>query len=217
MSPWVAILVAYVSGSIPFAYLIARFVGKIDLREYGSGNLGATNVYRAMGLPAAFAVFLLDAAKGALPVLLLPAHGARGGWWSVAYGVAAILGHVRPVFFLWRRGGKGVATAAGVFLALTLLPAAISTGLWLIVLTATRYVSVASLAAATALPIAQLLLRGPHPVFWMSVVTAAFVWLTHRANIARLRRGKEPKTWGRAKGKDPTRDGIQIAGATGIR
>ena len=107
--------------------------------------------------------------------------GPDGGWWSVAYGVAAILGHVRPVFFLWRRGGKGVATAAGVFLALTLLPAAISTGLWLIVLMATRYVSVASLAAATALPIAQLLLRGPHPVFWMSVVTAAFVWLTHRA------------------------------------
>jgi acyl phosphate:glycerol-3-phosphate acyltransferase len=219
MSPWVAILIAYVSGSIPFAYIVARLVGGIDLRAYGSGNLGATNVYRALGFPAAFAVFLLDAAKGALPVLLLPAHGARGGWWSVAYGVAAILGHVRPVFFLWRRGGKGVATAAGVFLALTLLPAVISTGLWVIVLTVTRYVSVASLAAATALPIAQLLLRGPHPVFWMAVVTAAFVWLTHRANIARLRRGKEPKTWGRRKGKEPKprRDSMPIAGPSGAQ
>jgi acyl phosphate:glycerol-3-phosphate acyltransferase len=217
MSPWVAIVIAYVSGSIPFAYIITRLVGGIDLRAVGSGNLGATNVYRALGFPAAFAVFLLDAAKGALPVLLLPAHGARGGWWSVAYGVAAILGHVRPVFFLWRRGGKGVATAAGVFLALTLLPAAISTGLWVVVLTITRYVSVASLVAATALPIAQLILRGPHPVFWMSVLTAAFVWLTHRANIERLRRGKEPKTWGRRKGKEPRRDSMQIAGAPGAQ
>jgi len=217
MSPGVAVIIAYLSGSLPFAYLVARAFGGIDLRAYGSGNLGATNVYRALGLPAAFAVFVLDAAKGALPVLLLPAHGPRGGWWSVAYGVAAILGHVRPVFFLWRRGGKGVATAAGVFLALTLLPAAISTALWLIVLVATRYVSVASLAAATALPIAQLLLRGPHPVFWMSLVTAAFVWVTHRANIERLRRGVEPKTWGRRKEKDKAPDTMQMAGATGTR
>jgi glycerol-3-phosphate acyltransferase PlsY len=216
MSPWIAIIVAYVSGSLPFAYLVARLFGGIDLRAYGSGNLGATNVYRALGLPAAFAVFLLDAAKGALPVLLLPAYGARGDWWSVAYGVAAILGHVRPLFFLWRRGGKGVATAAGVFLALSLLPAAISTALWLIVLSATRYVSVASLAAATALPIAQLLLRGPHPVFWMSLVTAIFVWVTHRANIARLRRGQEPKTWGRKPAKG-SRDAMRIAGVTGLQ
>jgi glycerol-3-phosphate acyltransferase PlsY len=217
MSPWVAVIVAYLAGSLPFAYLVGRTFGGIDLREYGSGNLGATNVYRALGLPAAFAVFLLDAAKGALPVLLLPAYGPRGDWWSVAYGVAAILGHVRPVFFLWRRGGKGVATAAGVFLALTLLPAAISTGLWLVVLWATRYVSVASLAAATALPVAQLLLRGPHPVFWMSLVMAAFVWFTHRGNIDRLRRGQEPKTWGRGKPVDPARDAMQIAGAPGVR
>src|SRR5579864_7553474 len=97
MSPWIAILIAYVSGSLPFAYLMARFAGGIDLRAYGSGNLGATNVYRALGLPTAFAVFLLDAAKGALPVLLLPASGARGDWWSVAYGVAAIVGHVRAL------------------------------------------------------------------------------------------------------------------------
>jgi glycerol-3-phosphate acyltransferase PlsY len=131
----------------------------------------------------------------------------------MAYGVAAILGHVRPVFFLWRRGGKGVATAAGVFFALSLLPAAIATALWIIVFVATRYVSVASLAAATALPIAQLLLRGPHPVFYMALVTAAFVWITHRKNIDRLRRGQEPKTWGR---RDPggggPRDAIQVAG-----
>jgi acyl phosphate:glycerol-3-phosphate acyltransferase len=217
MSPALAILIAYLSGSLPFAYLAGRAFGGIDLRQHGSGNLGATNVYRAVGLPAAFAVFVLDAAKGAVPVLLLPAHGSLGEWWSIAYGVAAILGHVRPLFFLWRRGGKGVATAAGVFFALTLLPTALATGLWILVLVATRYVSVASLAAATALPIAQLLLRGPHPVFWMALVTAVFVWWTHRGNIARLRRGDEPKTWGRRHGGGSGRDAVRIAGAQVIR
>lgn len=215
MSPGVGILVAYVAGSLPFAYLAGRTFGGIDLRRHGSGNLGATNVYRALGLPAAVVVFLLDAAKGALPVLLLPAHGPNGEWWSIAYGVAAILGHVRPVFFLWRRGGKGVATAAGVFFALTLLPTALATALWLAVFVTTRYVSVASLAAATALPIAQLLLRGPHPVFWMALVTAVFVWWTHRGNIRRLLHGSEPKTWGRP-ARTP-QDGMRVAGATGIR
>ena len=112
MNPYVAVLIAYLSGSLPFAYLAGRFFGGVDLRRQGSGNLGATNVFRVLGLPAAFVVFLLDAAKGALPVLLLPAHGPNSEWWSIAYGVAAILGHVRPVFFLWRRGGKGVATAS---------------------------------------------------------------------------------------------------------
>lgn len=216
MNPIIGVIVSYISGSLPFAYLAGRAFG-IDLRRHGSGNLGATNVYRTLGLPAAFAVFVLDAAKGALPVLLLPAHGRYAEWWSIAYGVAAILGHVRPVFFLWRRSGKGVATAAGVFFALTLLPAAMATAIWLLVLLATRYVSVASLAAAGALPIAVLLLRGPHPVFWMALVTAAFVWWTHRANIQRLRRGEEPKTWGRRGAKRKPRDSMQVAGASGVR
>ncbi len=202
MSPAIAIGISYVAGSLPFAFLVARIFGGIDLREHGSGNLGATNVYRALGLPAAFAVFLLDAAKGALPVLLLPAQGPYGEWLALSYGVAAILGHVRPVFFLWRRGGKGVATAAGVFF---------------IVLWATRYVSVASLSAATALPVAQLLLRGPHPVFWMALVTAVFVWITHLGNIHRLRRGEEPKTWGRHSRGVSDRDPIRLAGASTVR
>lgn len=217
MNPYIAVLVAYLSGSLPFAYLAGRAFGGIDLRRQGSGNLGATNVFRALGLPAAFVVFLLDAAKGALPVLLLPAHGPNSEWWSIAYGVAAILGHVRPVFFLWRRGGKGVATAAGVFFALTLLPTAIATLLWIGVFVATRYVSVASLSAATSLPVAVLIFRGPHAVFWMSLVTAAFVWWTHRGNIDRLRHGEEPKTWGRPGRGGGARDSIQIAGAPGVR
>ncbi len=217
MSPAIAIGISYVAGSLPFAFLVARIFGGIDLREHGSGNLGATNVYRALGLPAAFAVFLLDAAKGALPVLLLPAQGPYGEWLALSYGVAAILGHVRPVFFLWRRGGKGVATAAGVFFALTLLPTAIATAIWIIVLWATRYVSVASLSAATALPVAQLLLRGPHPVFWMALVTAVFVWITHLGNIHRLRRGEEPKTWGRRSRGVSDRDPIRLAGASTVR
>jgi glycerol-3-phosphate acyltransferase PlsY len=217
MNPYVAVLIAYLSGSLPFAYLAGRAFGGVDLRRQGSGNLGATNVFRVLGLPAAFVVFLLDAAKGALPVLLLPAHGPNAEWWSIAYGVAAILGHVRPVFFLWRRGGKGVATAAGVFFALTLLPTAIATLIWVGVFVATRYVSVASLSAATALPFSVLIFRGPHAVFWMSLVTAAFVWWTHRGNIERLRHGDEPKTWGKPPRGRGAPDSIQIAGAPGVR
>ena len=217
MNPLIAVLIAYISGSLPFAYLAGRVLGGIDLRRQGSGNLGATNVFRALGLPAAFVVFLLDAAKGGLPVWLLPTHGPNSEWWQIAYGVAAILGHVRPVFFLWRRGGKGVATAAGVFFALTHLPTAIAMLVWVGVFIATRYVSVASLSAATSLPVAILIFRGPHAVFAMSVVTSAFVWWTHRGNIVRLRRGEEPKTWGRpGRGREP-RDSIQIAGAPGVR
>jgi glycerol-3-phosphate acyltransferase PlsY len=215
VNPFVGLLIAYVSGGLPFAYLAGRAFGGIDLRQHGSGNLGATNVYRALGLPAAIAVFLLDAAKGALPVLLLPARGPHAELWSIAFGVAAILGHVRPPFFLWRRGGKGVATAAGVFWALSLLPTTIATAVWLIVFVATRYVSVASLAAATSLPVSVLLISGPHPVFLMSLVTSAFVWWNHRGNLERLRRGEEPKTWGRRR-RGPG-DEMQTAGAQGTR
>ncbi len=217
MTPVLGLLIAYVSGSLPFAYLAGRVFGGVDLRRQGSGNLGATNVYRALGLPAAIAVFLLDAAKGALPVLLLPARGPHAEWWSIAFGVAAILGHVRPVFFLWRRGGKGVATAAGVFWALSLLPTTVATLVWMIVFVATRYVSVASLSAAVALPVSVLLIRGPHPVFLMSLVTCAFVWWTHRTNIGRLRRGEEPKTWGRRHRDPGATDAMQAAGASGVR
>lgn len=199
MHPAVGLLVAYVVGSIPAAYVAGRVVKGIDLREHGSGNLGATNVYRVLGPKVAASVLLFDAAKGALPVRLLPglllpatADADARLLWSIAYGIAAIAGHVRPVFLLWKGGGKGVATAAGVFAALVPVPIAIAVGIFAAVLAASGYVSLASLSAAAVLPVAVASMLGPaSPLFVVSLLVGAFVFWTHRANIARLRRGEE--------------------------
>jgi glycerol-3-phosphate acyltransferase PlsY len=192
--PAIGLVVAYLLGSIPAAYIAGRAAKGIDLRQHGSGNLGATNVYRLLGGRIAAGVLLFDAAKGALPVLLLPrllpSPSPLG--WAIAYGVAAIAGHVRPVFLLWRGGGKGVATAAGVFAALTPVPMVAALAVFALVLWASGYVSLASLASAVVLPIAVLLVEGPtSPIFVMGALVAAFVFWTHRANIGRLRRGEE--------------------------
>lgn len=201
MHPVIGLLIAYLSGSIPFAYLSGRLFKGIDLREHGSGNLGATNVYRLLGWRIALAVLLLDAAKGAVPVLvlpdLLPASGrdmlGEYSWtWPIAFGVAAIAGHVRSVFLLWRGGGKGVATAAGVFFALALTPMILTALVWTGVVFASGYVSLASIVAALVLPVALAAIEGlDSPLLPVSGVVAAFVIWTHRANIARLRRGEE--------------------------
>lgn len=201
MSPLLGVVLAYVIGSIPAAYIAGRLTKGIDLRQHGSGNLGATNVWRVLGPKVAIAVFLFDAAKGAVPVLLFPrwlAAGAHGpGYadlWAMAFGVAAILGHVRPVFLLWRGGGKGVATASGVFGALA--PAAIGIALlaWFAVLVVSGYMSLASLAGAAVLPVAIAVLDGARsPLFFVAVAVALFVFWTHRSNIGRLRRGEEPR------------------------
>jgi glycerol-3-phosphate acyltransferase PlsY len=195
MHPALGVLLAYVVGSIPAAYLAGRLAG-VDLRAHGSGNLGATNVTRVLGWKVGLPVYLFDTIKGALPVLLLPGWlgvpGSRA--WALAYGVAAIAGHVRPVFLLGRGGGKGVATAGGVFLALAPYATLASIVVFVAAVAATGYVSLGSLLAAVTLPIALLVLDGPaSPVFVASVVVAAFVWWTHRANIGRLRRGEESR------------------------
>ena len=194
MSPVLGVLIAYVAGSVPSAYLAGRARG-VDLRKVGSGNLGATNVARVLGAKTGAAVFLADLLKGFMPVFFLArvAETPRPELWALAYGVAAILGHVKPVFLLGKGGGKGVATASGVFLALALVPMLIAQVVWAAVFYATRYVSLASLAGAAALPIAILAVsRDPRsPVFLAALLVAAFVFLTHRANIGRLRRGEE--------------------------
>lgn len=201
MSPVLGLLLSYVSGSIPAAYIAGKLTRGIDLRQHGSGNLGATNVYRVLGVKVAVVVLLFDAAKGAVPVLWFPrvfdvgAMGSRSATlWAIAFGVAAIVGHVRPVFLLGKGGGKGVATASGVFGALA--PAAIGVTLlvWAAVLVVSGYMSVASLAGAVVLPLAIAIIAGVRsPLFAVSVVIAAFVFWTHRTNIARLRRGEEPR------------------------
>lgn len=194
MHPAIGVVVGYILGSIPFAYLAGRATRGIDLRQHGSGNLGATNVYRTLGWKVAVVVFLLDVLKGAAPVLLVlrAGTGPHLQLWAIAAGIAAIAGHAKPIFLLWRGGGKGVATATGVFLALAPLPTLVAVAIWLAVVAVTGYVSLGSLFAAVALPIAIAALLGVHSTLLpVSIAIAAFVFWSHRANIGRLRRGEE--------------------------
>ncbi|HEY8831280.1 MAG TPA: glycerol-3-phosphate 1-O-acyltransferase PlsY [Gemmatimonadaceae bacterium] len=194
MSPIVGVLISYLAGSFPSAYLAGTFRG-VDLRKHGSGNLGATNVVRVLGAKIGAAVFLADLLKGFLPVFFLPRYTEtlRPELWALVFGVAAIAGHVKPIFLLGKGGGKGVATATGVFLALAPIPMLVANAVWIAAFYFTRYVSLASLLGAVVLPIAILVwYRNPQsPVFIASVVIASFVFWTHRANIGRLRRGEE--------------------------
>lgn len=194
MRPLAGLLIAYLAGSIPFAYLAGKLVKGIDLREHGSGNLGATNVFRVMGWKIASVVMVLDMAKGALPVLLLPPRFAPSQpvLWAIAFGVAAIVGHVKSVFLLWKGGGKGVATAGGVFLALAPIPSLISISVFALVLYLSGYVSLASLTSAVTLTIAVAIVYGvTSPIAIACALITVFVFWTHRANIGRLRRGEE--------------------------
>ena len=194
MTPIIGVIISYLAGSIPSAYLAGKFRG-VDLRKHGSGNLGATNVVRVLGAKIGAVVFVADMLKGFLPVYFLPRYTEtlRPELWALIYGAAAIAGHVKPIFLLWKGGGKGVATATGVFLALAVVPVLITQVIWIAVFYFTRYVSLASLVAAAVLPVAILALyRDPtSTVFVASVVIATFVFWTHRANIGRLRRGEE--------------------------
>jgi len=196
MSPIVGVLIAYLAGSIPSAYIAGKVRG-VDLRKHGSGNLGATNVVRVLGAKIGAVVFIADLLKGFLPVYFLPIYTEtlRPELWALVYGAAAIAGHVKPIFLLGKGGGKGVATASGVFLALAFVPMLIAEVAWIAVFYFTRYVSLASLVGAAVLPVAILVLyREPQsPVFIASVIISAFVFWTHRANIGRLRRGEEHK------------------------
>lgn len=214
--PAVALLASWLIGSIPWAYLAGRLLKGVDLRTYGSGNLGATNVLRLLGAPAAMMVYALDAAKGFVPVFVFPAlfnFPPRGGW-AIACGLVAILGHVRPVFLRFNGGGKGVATASGVFFALTPLATFASLIAFVVLMATTRTMSVASLTGAAILPVGVALTHGVRSlVFAVSLGVALFVYWTHRANIGRLRRGEEPKLHFRRGGKDAgSGDGLSLQG-----
>jgi len=194
MPAFVGMLISYLAGSIPTAYLAGKARG-VDLRAHGSGNLGATNVARVLGTKTGVAVFALDFLKGFLPVWILPQYidTVDPEFWAVLIGAAAIIGHVKPIFLGWKGGGKGVATASGVFLALAFVPLLIAQAVWAVVFYFTRYVSLASLIGAVVLPVAILTWwREPgSPIFLASLLVMVFVFWTHRANIGRLRRGEE--------------------------
>jgi acyl phosphate:glycerol-3-phosphate acyltransferase len=195
------LMASYVVGATPTSYWVGKGVFGVDLRTRGSGNLGATNVYRVLGWKAALPVMVVDVAKGWLPAALFPLLLAHPDpWvWAPAFGALAIVGHVFS-FWVGFRGGKGVATSAGVFLALA--PWAVLVGFlaWLLVVLLTRYVSLGSVVAALVLPPAVLLLphRGGLVVELFTFALAAFVIWAHRANLGRLRRGEESKIGQRA-------------------
>lgn len=191
MNPWVGVIVGYLLGSIPSSYLAGRAARGIDLREHGSGNLGATNTFRVLGPRVAAPVMIVDVLKGFLPVLLFPFWDGSAAWeWALAYGAAAIIGHVFSVYMRFR-GGKGVATAAGVFLALAPLAVGIALLAWLLVVWRSRMVSLASITAAPVLVLMLVLTSAAPAVLALGVAVAAFVLFSHRANIARIRRGEE--------------------------
>ena len=192
MHPLVAVVIAYLVGSIPSAYLAGRMARGIDLRQHGSGNLGATNLYRVLGWKYAVPVGLFDIAKGAIPVLLFAPQVSRSMLYALACGVAAIIGHVFSVFVRFK-GGKGVATAAGVMLALTPLALGVAAAVWAIVLMLTGYVSLASIAAAAVLPLAVYLVERPESpeLLWVDGLIALGVIALHRRNIERLLKGTE--------------------------
>lgn len=190
--PAVLVVLAYLLGSISFAVLLVRATTGRDIRAEGSGNAGATNVLRSHGKKLALLVALLDVAKGVAAVLLVRLVTADPRW-SAAAGFAAILGHVFPVFYGFR-GGKGVATAVGAFLALSPLALLVCLAVFLAVVAATRYVSLASVVALALLPlISGLFFHAPRAVVTAAGLTALLILGKHLPNLKRLARGEERK------------------------
>ena len=186
-----ALLVAagYVLGSMPWGYWLPWLVKHDDIRRHGSGNIGGTNVWRVYGWRLGATVVLLDTAKGFVPALvatLIVSHLA-----GVLAGAAAMLGHWRPMFLRWQRGGKVVATTGGAFLGVAPVVGAVGAAVWIVVFLVFRYASLASILAALSLPIAAVLLDRPWPVIAFAAGAAVAVLVLHRPNIARLRAGTE--------------------------
>jgi glycerol-3-phosphate acyltransferase PlsY len=190
------ILGAYLLGSIPFSLIIGYLFAGVDIRKHGSGNAGATNVYRVAGLPAALIAGILDVAKGAVPVIVAM-HLIPGiEWQHLAVGLAAVVGHIFPLFIGFK-GGKGVNTLLGVFVVLLPLEIGISLIIFLIVFALSRIISISSLSAGTVLSIVVLIERfilGKNistVVVSSCLLVTALLFFTHRANIRRLLRGEE--------------------------
>jgi acyl phosphate:glycerol-3-phosphate acyltransferase len=199
MPLWLLPLAGYLLGSIPFGYLIVRFAKGADVRAAGSGNIGATNVNRVAGAGAGVATLLLDMGKGYCAVWL--AERVTGGEisWMAVTGLAAVAGHLFPVWLRFR-GGKGVATAVGVFVPLCWMGVAAAALVWLVVVSIWRYVSLASVVAAAALPLSTYFLYAPGTshappltVSFSTAMVAILIIVKHRANIGRLLAGTESR------------------------
>jgi acyl phosphate:glycerol-3-phosphate acyltransferase len=193
------VLLAYLLGSIPTGFLVAKARG-VDIRTVGSGNIGATNVFRALGKPAGILVLLADAAKGWLAVFVVaklvsgcfyPAAGPQArAWFAIVAGIAAILGH-NYTCWLHFKGGKGIATSAGVLVALVWLPLLIILGVWIVVFLVSRYVSLASICASFVLPFAAWFTGENLAIVIVTAALAVLAIYKHKANIKRLMEGTE--------------------------
>ena len=184
-----ALLGGYLLGSIPFGLLLTRLAGLGDIRKIGSGSIGATNVLRSGRKGLAAATLLLDGSKGAAAVLLAGIWGPDA---QLAAALGALLGHLYPVW-LHFKGGKGVATALGVLLAIAWQVGLAACATWLVVAGLLRFSSLAGLVALAAAPFYAWWFHGDMQLVQLAAIVAAFVWLRHRANIARLIKGQEPK------------------------
>jgi len=179
---------AYLVGSIPFGLIVSKVFYRVDVRQHGSGNVGATNVFRVLGKKAGVVVMVLDIMKGYLPAAL--AAALFSPWYAIFIAAAPVVGHMHSVF-LKGSGGKGVATGAGVVLALAPLAFVICFSTWIALILLTRYVSVASLTVAFMVPVLVILFRDPLPYEIAGVLLALIVWWAHRGNIRRLLNGTE--------------------------
>jgi glycerol-3-phosphate acyltransferase PlsY len=184
----VLLLLAYVAGSIPFGLVVGKVFYGVDVREHGSGNVGTTNVFRVLGKKAGMAVMISDILKGYVPAAI--AAAVFDPWFAIFIAAAPVLGHIYSIF-LKGRGGKGIATGAGVVLALVPVAFAIIFATWLILIVTTRYVSVASLVAALLVPVLTVAFGEPLPYEIAGVLVAILVWWAHRDNIRRLLAGQE--------------------------
>jgi len=203
----VLIAVGYLVGSMPWGYWLVRVFRGEDIRQRGSGNIGASNVWRVYGSKLGVPVLLLDVAKGFVPALIA-AH-AVGYLAAALAGGAAMLGHYRPLFLGFQRGGKVVATGGGAFLGMAPLAALAGLAVWIVVFVVTRYPSVASMVTAVSLVAWSLLFGYPWPVTTFAALTALAVILLHRANIRRLLHGQENRStlwrrWWRKDGATPS-------------
>ena len=187
-----ALAVSYLLGSVPTAYLFVKWLKRVDVRTVGSGNVGATNVTRIAGLKVGAVVFAVDVLKGLLAVWVVSpvSRGELTTTWQLGCGVAAVLGHMFPVWLRFR-GGKGVATAIGVLLGSMPFIALLCLAMWASCFFIWRYVSVASLAVVVALPIIQLIARQPASAVLLGALLALLITARHRSNIQRLVQGTE--------------------------
>jgi len=185
------VLGGYLLGSMPFGYWVVRVFRGEDVRQAGSGNIGATNVWRTYGKSYGIPIVLLDVAKGFVPALV--GTLLAGELTGALAGGAAMLGHWRPLFLRFQKGGKTVAAAGGTFFGVAPLVGAVGLAIWVVVFLLTRYASVASMLTAVSLPFAALALGAPWPVVAFAAIAGVAVLVLHRGNIARLRTGTESR------------------------